>query len=171
MSGKFIHLFVMNNGSLSLQAILTMINSTQKDEVQGPDISSGWEVVQNVFFDIDLSNNISEKDKDENICSQEDLLYLTKGNYHLDLGWYGSDDLTNDRTGYCIHLFRGNNWNNGELLEKFRSKEKQVTVTKINELIHAVDRGDFDKLTGYIVNDKDPTNNNDFCDLDNYTAR
>lgn len=143
----------------------------QKYNIQHIDISSDWKVVQNVFFDIDPMDNTSEEDKHDFIYCQEDLLYLTKGIYHLDLGWYGYDNLTNDSTGYCIHLYRGDSWNNGELLEKHRSKDKQFIVTKINELIKTVDIGDFDKLTGYIVDENDLTNNNDFSDIDNYTVR
>jgi hypothetical protein len=44
-------------------------------------------------------------------------------------------------------------------------------VKKLNELIKAVDSGDFDNLTGYIVDENDPTNKNDFSDIDNYAAR
>jgi len=144
---------------------------TQKYNIQRLDISSDWKVVRNVFFDIDPKDNVSEDDKYDNIYCQEDLLYLTKSNYHLDLGWYGNDNLTNERTGYCIHLFRGDNWSSGELLEKLRSKNKEVIVKKINDLIKSVDIGYFDKLTGYIVDENDPTNKNDFSDIDNYTAR
>jgi hypothetical protein len=99
---------------------------TQKYNLQQLDISSDWTVVRNVFYDIDPADNSSEDDKEVYIYCQEDLLYLKKDNYHLDLGWYGYDNLTNDRTGYCIHLFRGDNWNNGELLEKLRSKDNKL---------------------------------------------
>lgn len=145
-------------------------NLTQKYNIQSLDISPDWKIVRNVFLDIDPKDNIPEEDKLDNIYCQEDLLYMTKNNYHLDLGWYGYT-LVNDKTGYCINLFRGENWNNGELLEKFRSKEKQVIVAKINELINAVDTGYFDNLTGYIVNENDPTNNNDFSKVDTYSAK
>ena len=143
----------------------------QKYNIQRLDISSGWTVERNVFYDIDLDDSISEDDKHDNIYCQEDLLYLTKGNYHLDLGWYGYDNLDNETTGYCIYLFRGYNWNNAELLEKFRSKSKSVITDKIIECIKAVDLGYFDKVTGYSVDENDTTNKNDFSDFDNYSAR
>ncbi len=79
--------------------------------------------------------------------------------------------MSSDTTGYCIHLFRGDNWNNAELLEKLRSKDKQFIVKKINDLINAVDIGDFDNFIGYIVNENDPKNKNDFSDIENYTVR
>ena len=143
----------------------------EKYNLQQLDISYNWTVVRNVFYDIDPADNVSEDDKRDNIFCQEDLLYLTKGDYHLDLGWYGYDNLTSDTTGYCIHLFRGNNWNNAELLEKLRSKDKQVIVEKINDLIKAVDIGEFDNLTGCLVDENDPTNKNDFSRIDNFTVR
>ena len=92
----------------------------EKYNIQRLDISSGWKVLRNVFFDIDPTDNVPEDDKYFNIYCQEDLLYFRKDNYHLDLGWYGNDDLTNERTGYCIHLFRDDNWNKSELLEKLQ---------------------------------------------------
>ena len=144
---------------------------TQKYNLQQLDISSDWTVVRNVFYDIDPADDVSEDDKYDNIFCQEDLLLLTKGDYNLDLGWYGYDNLSSDTTGYCIHLFRGDNWNNAELLEKLRSKDKQFIVKKINDLINAVDIGDFDNFIGYIVNENDPKNKNDFSDIENYTVR
>src|SRR5687767_1859843 len=108
-------------------------NLTPKYKHQRLDISSDWTVVRNEFYDIDPAENVTEDDKHDNIYCQEDLLYLTKGDYHLDLGWYGYDNLTSDTTGYCIHLYRGDNWNNAELLEKFRSKSKKIIADKITE--------------------------------------
>ncbi len=143
---------------------------TQKFNLQRLDISSDWTVVRNVFYDIDPTDNISEDDKHDNIYCQEDLLYLIKGNYHLDLGWYGYDNLESATTGYCIHLFRGDNWNNAELLEKFRSKSKSAITDKIIEYAKAVDLGEFDKLSGYRVDENDTTNKNDFSDFDTYST-
>ena len=143
----------------------------EKYNIQRLDISSGWKVLRNVFFDIDPTDNVPEDDKYFNIYCQEDLLYFRKDNYHLDLVWYVNDDLTNERTGYCIHLFRDDNWNKSELLEKLHSKNKQVIVKKINELIKEVDIGYFDDLTGYTVDENDDTNENDFNTIDNYSAR
>ena len=148
-----------------------MTNLTQSYNLQQLDISSDWTVVRNVFYDIDPSDNVSDDDKYENIYCQEDLLYLTKGHYHLDLGWYGCDNLTNEATGYCIHLFRGDNWNNAELLEKVRSKSKNVIVDKLAEIAKAVNLGEFEELTGCIVDENDKSNKNDFSDFDTYNIR
>lgn len=96
---------------------------------------------------------------------------MSRGNYHIDLGWYGYDNLDCDATGYCIHLFRGDNWNNAELLEKFCSKNKNAIADKIIEFAKAVDLGEFDKLTGYRVDEHDTSNENNFSDFDSYSAR
>lgn len=144
---------------------------TAKFKHQRLDVSSDWTVVRNEFYDIDPFDSNSEDDKLLNIYSQEDMLSLTKDKYHLDLGWYGDSNLTSDTTGYCIHLFRGDNWNNSELLEKFRSKSKEVIADKITEIANAVDLGDFDKLTGYRIDENDTANKNDFSNVDTYSAR
>ena len=146
-------------------------NVIQKYNIQRLGISKDWEIVRNIFFDIDPNENIQEDDKYDSIYSQEDLMYLTKDNYHLDLGWYGYDNLTNDKTGFCIHLFRGDNWNKVELLEKLRSKDKQVIVKKINEFIISVDNGEYEEQIGYKVDENDLKNKNDFSIIENYTVR
>ena len=143
----------------------------KKYKLQELDISSDWSILQNEFYDIDPKDNIPEDDKFFNIYCLEDLLYLTKGMYHLDLGWYGSDKLTKPYTGFCIYLFRGNNWHDCEFLEKFRSQEKQVIVTKINEFIHAVNLGDYENKVGYRFDENDTTKENEFGNLHYYSAR
>jgi hypothetical protein len=143
----------------------------KKYNLQQLDISSDWTVVRNVFYNIDPFDLVSEDDKHDYLYCQQDLLLLTRGDYHLDLGWYGYDDLTNDATGFCIHLFRGDNWNNAILLEKFRSKSQIVIVNKINELAKAVNMGVFDNLSGHKVDENDSSNKNDFSDFDTYSVR
>ncbi len=108
------------------------------------DIPPDWMIVRNEFYDIDPKDNIPENDKFENLYCQEDLLYLTKEYYHIDLGWYGSDNLANDNTGYCIYLFKGKNWNDSDLIEKFFSRDKQTITNKINEIIMLVNLGNFE---------------------------
>ena len=144
---------------------------TQKYNLQLLNISTDWSVVRNVFYDIDPADNNSYDDKEVYIYCQEDLLYLTKDDYHLDLGWYGYNNLTYDKTGYCIHLYRGANWNNSVLLEKLRSKDKQVIVKKINEFIISVDNGEYEEQIGYKVDENDLKNKNDFSIIENYTVR
>lgn len=117
-----------------------------KYNLQNIDIPFGWTVTKNDFYDIDpFDENISDDDKHDYIFSQEDLLHLTKSNYHLDLGWYGYNDLDIDTTGYRIYLFKGVNWNIAEFFIEFHSKSKAIIAAKIAELIKIVDRGEFDK--------------------------
>ena len=135
------------------------------------EISTGWNVERNEFYDIDPNDEVPDDDKFFNIYVEEDMLAIKKGRIFLDLGWYGGEDSSNEYSGYCIHLIRGNSWNDCELLEKFRSRSKNAVVDKINELILAVDRGEYDELEGLRVDENDPYNDNDFSDLDSYSIR
>lgn len=137
-------------------------------KLQSLDLPSDWSVRRNEFYDIDPTDNIPEDDKFLNIYCQEDLLLIQKENYHLDLGWYGSDNLDNELTGYCIHLFNGDSWLISELLVKFRSKDKNEIVDQINSLIKTVDNKDFERLIGYQVSEE---NSNDFTDFDEFDIR
>lgn len=55
-------------------------------------ITNDWIIHRYEFYDIDPFDDIPEDDKFFNIYSQEDLLLMQKGQFHLDIGWYGSDD-------------------------------------------------------------------------------
>ncbi|WP_207422805.1 hypothetical protein [Desertivirga brevis] len=119
--------------------------------LQDLNITNGWTVERNVFYDIGPDSNVSEDDKFINIYCQQDMLAMKKGQILLDLGWYGGEDLNNKNAGYCIYLVRGDCWDEGELLEKFRSKNKQSIIDKINELILAVDNNIYDNSRGRLV--------------------
>ncbi len=142
-----------------------------KSKLQHLEIPSDWTVRRNVFYELDPRDEVPEDDKFYDIYCQEDMLYLTKGKFHLDLGWYGGDDLNNGYSGYCIHLLRGENWLNSELLEKRGSQTQKVIVNMIEEFIRAVDSGEFDELTGYKVDNEDDNNTNMFEDFDTYSVR
>lgn len=139
--------------------------------LQPLEISEKWSIVRNVFVDLDPVGAVSDDDKFVYIYCQENLLHLTNGDYHLDLGWYGGNDFSDHKTGYCIHFFRGKNWNNGQLLVKFRSREKADIVKKINELIIDTDFGKFDNLVGYLVDENDSENKNDFNDVETFSVK
>lgn len=83
----------------------------------------------------------------------------------------GGDDLDNKRVGFCIHLFRGDNWNKCELLEKFKSKNKKDIVDKLRSLISAVDNGDYNFLQGYKIDEDDLRNENLMSDHEAYSAK
>lgn len=53
------------------------------------DIQVDWEIKRNEFYDIDPFDNLSADDKDALIFVQEDMLWIKKENYNIDLGWYG----------------------------------------------------------------------------------
>lgn len=134
-------------------------------------IPTGWEVKRNEFYDIDPFDNSLAEDKDVLIFIQEDMLWLKKDNYNIDLGWYGGDDLKDRLTGFCIHLYRGDHWNKCELLEKFRSNNKKDIVDKLGIIINSVDNGDYNYLIGYKIDEDDLINENSMSDHEIYSAK
>ena len=134
-------------------------------------IPTDWKIRRNEFYDIDPFDNSSADDKDVLIFSQEDMLWLKKDNYSIDLGWYGGDDLKNKQTGFCIYLYRGDNWNKCDLLEKFRTKNKKDVVDKLDILIKSTDKGDYDNLSGHRINEDDTMNQNSMNDFETYSAK
>lgn len=145
-----------------------MTNDHKEYKLQEISVSANWKVVRNVFYDITPNDQVPEDDKYDKIYFQEDLVLITNNNYHLDLGWYGTDDFENSLTGYCIHLFRGESWLESELLVKIRTKNKDEIVRQINSLTAEIDKGDFENLTGYKVTKE---NTNDFGDFEIYDLR
>lgn len=141
--------------------------SHRKQEINIP---TDWEIKRNEFYDIDPFDNSSADDKDVLIFVQEDMLWIKKRNYNLDLGWYGGDDLENEWTGFCIHLYRGDNWNKCELLEKYRTKNKKDVVEQLYHLITSVDKGEYDNLVGHRIGEDDITNQNSMKDFKTYSV-
>jgi len=116
------------------------------------EIPPDWKIGRNEFYDIE---NIAEDDKWMNIYIQEDMLLLEKGNYLLDLGWYGSDNLNDQKTGYMLVFIRGENWNNCELLELIRTQSKSLIVESINEILKAETEGFYEDKSGYLIDEND----------------
>lgn len=134
-------------------------------------IPADWEIKRNEFYDIDPFDDSTMNDKDTLIFIQEDMLWLRKDEYNIDLGWYGGDDLGNEMTGFCIYLYRGDNWNKCELLEKFRTKNKKTVVDKLDILIKSIDEGDYDNLVGHRIDEDDLTNQNSMTDFETYSVK
>lgn len=129
-------------------------------------LPKGWKIFKNDFYQIDLSDDaIPEKDKFIWIYYNEDILLIEKNDFHLDLGWYGEEN-----GEYCIHFFKGN-WLNGELLEKYSSRESKKIAARIQEILVAFENGDFEKINSYKVNNEDFKNQSDFGDLESFEPR
>jgi hypothetical protein len=141
--------------------------SHRKQEVNIP---TDWEIKRNEFYDIDPFDNSSADDKDVFLFVQEDILWIKKRNYNVDLGWYGGDDLENEWTGFCIYLYRGDNWSKCDLLEKYRTKNKKDVVEQLHRLITAVDKGEYDNLVGHRIDEDDMTNQNSMTDFKTYSV-
>jgi hypothetical protein len=142
--------------------------SHKKQELSIP---TDWNIKRNEFYDIDPLDKSTTTDKAILIFDQEDLLWISKGDYNIDLGWYGGQDLKNKESGFCIHLFRGDNWNKCELLEKFISKSKHDIVDKLKSLIRSVDNGDYKELRGHKIDEDDIQNKNSMSDYELYSAK
>ncbi len=124
-----------------------------KYQLQSLSLPENWKISRNAFYDIDSGDEVSEDDKFINIYGQEDMLLIVNGDYYLDLGWYGSDDLDNELTGYMLVFYKGENWNNCELLELKRSKSKSEIINKINQILEAYETGFFNDKHGYEISE------------------
>ena len=128
----------------------------QKYRLAIPEFPKGWMTdCNNNFYDIDPGDNISLDDKFEFIFWQEDMIQIRNGEFLLDLGWYGQDDLDSPYCGYGLILFRGSDFKHCELLEKYRSKSKNDVVKRIFALFDAVDKGFYENRSGYLINEDD----------------
>ena len=148
-----------------------MMFTTPPYHKQKLNIPADWEIKRNEFYDIDPFDNSPADDKEVLIFVQEDILWLKKGNYNIDLGWYGGQDLKNEGAGFCIYVYRGDHWHNCDLLEKFRSKNKQNVVDKLDSLIKSVDKGEYDNLIGHRIDEDDLTNQNSMEDFEAYSVK
>jgi hypothetical protein len=118
------------------------------------EIPEHWITIKNDFNDIVLFDDKSREEEIDNTLLQEDILHLSNGQFHLDLGWYGSDEekLT---TGIMLVLFRGQDWLNCELLELIRSKSIKYITREINEIIRTVDNEFYSGKVGYKIDEND----------------
>lgn len=147
----FVLIVLIQNKNTTQNLSFDVSNNYKKQELN---ITPGWKVVWNEFYDIDPLGSDPQSDKDLLIFSQEDLLYIRKGDYHIDLGWYGHDP----GGAFGVYLYRGQDWKKCQLLEANRRNDKNDIVKMLNEWIASVDRGDYDSLEGYVI-DQDDKNN------------
>jgi len=129
-----------------------MTGEYKKQELEVPD---GWVVIWNEFYDIDPLDDIPEDDKYMNLYIVEDLFYFRKEQFHLDLGWYGSDNLNEPFTGFMLVLFRGKDFHNCELLELVRTKSKSEIIFWINKFFELVNIDFYNEKNGYKINEND----------------
>lgn len=107
------------------------------------EISNNWNILRDEFYDIDpFDKSISENEKSINIFQQEDLLLLNNGKYWIDLGWYGG----NKNGHYILYLYKGGNWHDCQLLEKYSTIEYEFITKSISTIARNVDDGFYDKV-------------------------
>lgn len=142
------------------------MDTTPMHKKQSLNVTNDWQIMRNEFYDIDPLDDSSEEDKSMLIFDQEDMLWIRKDDYSIDVGWVGGD-MQRPESGYCLVMFRGGHWQSCELLEMFRSKRKEEIVRKLNALIAAIDKGVYKTVQGYAV---DANNANHIEDWFVYSA-
>jgi len=105
------------------------------------DISDHWEIKRDEFYEIDpLDKSIDDERKFNDLFCQENLLWIRKSDFNLDLGWYGDED----KGHFGLYLFRGANWHYCELLEKRNTNDYNSVIDLINRFIKNVDSGRYE---------------------------
>ncbi|PIB34583.1 hypothetical protein BFP72_03740 [Reichenbachiella sp. 5M10] len=117
-------------------------------------ISDKWEVKRDVFYEIDpLDKSIDDERKFNDLYFQEDLFWISSGEFNLDLGWYGEGK----KGHFILYLYRGNNWHNCQLLEKRITCNYQSIIELVNKFIKNVESGLYERIK------------TDICSIDDYT--
>ena len=104
-------------------------------------ISELWEIKRDEFYEIDPNDeSINDENKYRDLFCQEDLLWIKKSDYNLDLGWYGKGIDGH----FGLYLYKGLDWNNCQLLEKRSTNNYKAIIELINRFINNVDSGRYD---------------------------
>lgn len=107
------------------------------------EISSNWTILRDEFYDIDpFDKSFPENEKFIKIFVQEDLLLLNNGKFFLDVGWYGGSQ----NGHYKLYLYKGENWHNCQLLEKYSTIEYQFLINSICNIARNVDDKFYDTI-------------------------
>jgi hypothetical protein len=104
-------------------------------------ISNLWEVKRDEFYEIDpLDDSIDDERKFNDLFCQEDLLWIKKSDFNIDLGWYGEKE----KGHFGLYLYKGTDWHNCQLFEKRNTNNYKSIIDFINQLIKNVDSGRYD---------------------------
>ena len=107
------------------------------------EISEHWETKRDEFYEIDpFDKTIDEDTKFLNLFCQQDLLWIKKSAYNLDLGWYGGSEDGH----FGLYLFKGKNWHDCALLEKRNTNDYQLIIQLINHFTQNVDLGRYESI-------------------------
>jgi len=103
-------------------------------------LSEDWTVNKDEFYGIDpMDKSVDPDFLFSNLFVQEDLLSISKADYHIDLGWYREEE----DGRFCLYLYRGNDWHNCELLEKVQTNRLSEITERINSISERVDNGSY----------------------------
>jgi len=106
-------------------------------------ISDQWEIKRDEFHEIDpLDKSVDDDIKFNDLFCQEDLLWIKKFDFNLDLGWYGQEN----KGHFVLYLYKGTDWHNCQLLEKRNTNDYMLVIKLINKFISNVDSGKYDSI-------------------------
>lgn len=106
-------------------------------------ISDQWEIKRDEFYEIDpMDDSIDAERKFNDLFCQENLLWIQKSDYNLDLGWYGKEN----KGHFGLYLYKGDDWHNCQLLEKRNTNDYKSVIDLINGLINNVDSERYESI-------------------------
>ena len=106
-------------------------------------ISDQWEIKRDEFYEIDpMDDSIDAERKFNNLFCQENLLWIQKSDYNLDLGWYGEEN----KGHFGLYLYKGDDWHNCQLLEKRNTNDYKSVIDLINGLVNNVDSERYESI-------------------------
>ena len=110
-------------------------------------ISDQWEIKRDEFYEIDpMYDSIDADRKFTDLFCREDLLWIQKSDYNLDVGWYGEEN----KGHFGLYLYKGEDWHNCQLLEKRNTDDYKSIIDLINRLINNVDSERYESIeTGF----------------------
>ncbi|MCH2225585.1 MAG: hypothetical protein MK066_12515 [Crocinitomicaceae bacterium] len=101
-------------------------------------ISDQWKVMRDEFYDLNPFDTTT--DIETEFLYQEDLLWIQKEEYNIDLGWYERDDC------FRLYLYKGKSWHECQLLEKIQTKKHTDIITALNAITNKVVSGDYEEF-------------------------
>ena len=121
-----------------------------------------WNIKKDNFHDIDpFDDAIDDENKFNNLYCQEELLWLSKLNSNIDLGWYGKENDGN----FTLYLYKGDHWHHCQLLEKRQTNNYPLIIKLIHQFIENVDLGKYDSINMPIGSIDDYWKSNTFTAL------
>lgn len=98
-------------------------------------LNDSWEVIRNKLPEFPDGIDLINLD-----YSEEDLLWLRREDYNIDLGIYGQEPF------FGLYLYKGSDWHNCQLLEKRRFTNFKLLINCFSDLIQKVEIGAYNNV-------------------------